>query len=293
MKSIIQVVQNLLKPYIDSHDNAVAENIAPVETDVTSASQSYAIGKQLILDSTLYDVIAAITAGDALVVNTNISRADDISDTISALGTDVADKADNDVIDPEVEAIGSAALYSHTEGHKFYATNGKMYRASTDIDVGDTLTVGTNCTLDNIIGSFNDVIDDLAEKADSSSLATVATTGSYDDLGDKPTIPSATSIDYTGTASDTGVRYQRVGIGSVYTEIDGTKYMEQTQTLSTSAATTFTFTNAAITADSDIDPRSSIWGIAPSSVTVSAGSCSVVIPAYSSAVSLKVRIYIR
>ena len=281
MRSITQVVQNLLKPYIENHDNAVAENIAPVETDETSASQSYAIGKQLILDGTLYDVIAAINAGDALVVNTNISRADDIFDTISSISANVADKADKDVIDTEYEAIGSEALYPHAEGHKFYATNGKMYRASTDIAVGDTLTVGTNCALDNIIGSFNDVIDDLAEKADASSLATVATTG------------SATSIDYTGTASDTGVRYQRVGIGSIYTEIDGTKYMEQTQTLSTSAATTFTFTNAAITADSDIDPRSSIWGIAPSSVTVSAGSCSVVIPAYSSAVSLKVRIYIR
>lgn len=109
----------------------------------------------------------------------------------------------------------------------------------------------------------------------------------------KPSIPDATTIDSTGTASDTGVRYQRVGIGGVYTEIDGTKYMEQTQTLSTSSATVFTFTNAAITADSDIDPRSSIWGIVPSSVTVSAGSCVVTIPPYSSAVSLKVRIYVR
>lgn len=293
MKSIVQVVQNLLKPYIDNHDKAVAENIAPVETNAASASDSYSIGDQLILDGILYDVIAAIAAGDALVVNTNIAKADNISDTISALGGDVSDKADKDVIDTEYEAIGSAALYPHAEGHKFYATNGKMYRASTDIAVGDMLTVGTNCALDNVIESFNDVIDDLAEKAATSSLALVATTGSYNDLDDKPTIPSATSIDYTGTASTTGVRYQRVGIGSVYTEVDGSKYMEQTKTLSTSAATTFTFTNAAIKTDSVIEPFASIWGIVPSSVSVSAGSCSVVIPAYSSAVSLKVRIYIR
>lgn len=31
----------------------------------------------------------------------------------------------------------------------------------------------------------------LADKADSADLATVATTGSYDDLTDKPTIPAA------------------------------------------------------------------------------------------------------
>lgn len=133
----------------------------------------------------------------------------------------------------------------------------------------------------------------LALKANTADLATVATSGDYDDLTDKPTIPAATSISYTGTASATGVRYQRVGIGTVYTEIDGTKYMEQTKTLSTSADTTYTFTNAAITADSLIQPYGSIFGVVPSNITTSAGSCVVTIPKHDTAVSLKVRIYVR
>lgn len=133
----------------------------------------------------------------------------------------------------------------------------------------------------------------LALKANTADLATVATSGDYDDLTDKPTIPAATSIGYTGTASATGVRYQRVGIGTVYTEIDGTKYMEQTKTLSTSTDTTYTFTNAAITADSLIQPFGSIFGIVPSNITTSSGSCVVTIPKHDTAVSLKVRIYIR
>lgn len=133
----------------------------------------------------------------------------------------------------------------------------------------------------------------LALKANSADLATVATSGDYDDLTDKPTIPAATSISYTGTASATGVRYQRVGIGTVYTEIDGTKYMEQTKTLSTSTDTTFSFTNAAITADSVIQPYGNIFGIVPSDITTSAGSCVVTIPKHDTAVSLKVRIYVR
>ena len=133
----------------------------------------------------------------------------------------------------------------------------------------------------------------IAGKANTADLAAVATSGSYTDLSDTPTIPAATSISHTGTASATEVRYQRVGIGTVYTEIDGTKYMEQTKTLSTSADTTFTFTNAAITADSEIWPLSSIYGLSPSDVTVLAGSCVVTIPKHDSAVSLKVRIYIR
>lgn len=133
----------------------------------------------------------------------------------------------------------------------------------------------------------------LALKANTADLATVATSGDYDDLTDKPTIPAATSIGHTGTASATGVRYQRVGIGTVYTELDGTKYMEQTKTLSTSGDTTFTFTNAAINADSLIQPFGSIFGIVPSDMTTSAGSCVVTIPKHDTAVSLKVRIYIR
>lgn len=101
------------------------------------------------------------------------------------------------------------------------------------------------------------------------------------------------TVDYTGTASSSAVRYQRIGVNGTYTEINGTKYMEQTKTLSTSANTTYTFSNAAITTDSDIEPRGSIWGLVPESVTVSNGSCTVVVPPQDSAVSCKVRIYIR
>lgn len=133
----------------------------------------------------------------------------------------------------------------------------------------------------------------LSGKANTADLASVATSGSYNDLSNKPTIPSATSIGYTGTASATAVRYQRVGIGSTYTEINGTKYMEQTKTLSTSADVTYTFTNTAITTDSVIEPYASIFGIVPKSISVSAGSCSVVIPKHTSAASCKIRIYIK
>ena len=82
MKSILQVVQNLLKPYIDRKYRATQANIAPVETDATSASKAYSVGAQLILNDVLYDVTADITAGDALTVGTNIAAADDITTQI-------------------------------------------------------------------------------------------------------------------------------------------------------------------------------------------------------------------
>ena len=99
-------------------------------------------------------------------------------------------------------------------------------------------------------------------------------------------------VNTTGTASATDVSYQRIGINGTYYEIKGTKYMSQTKTLSTSASTTYTFTNSAITTSSRIEVYASVYGLSPSSVTVSSGSCSVVFPSYSSATSVTVRIYI-
>lgn len=101
------------------------------------------------------------------------------------------------------------------------------------------------------------------------------------------------SIGYTGTASSSAVRYQRVGINSTYTEINGTKYMEQTKTVSTSADTTYTFSHSSITTSSVIDVYADTFGINPSNVAVTNGSCVVTIPKQSSAISLGIRIYIK
>jgi len=100
------------------------------------------------------------------------------------------------------------------------------------------------------------------------------------------------SVEHSGTASSSAYRRETITINGSANSIDRTLYMEQTKTLSTSASTTYTFSNSAITANSLIEVFSSIWGIVPSSVTVSSGSCTVTIPKYSSAASLKVRIYI-
>ena len=116
------------------------------------------------------------------------------------------------------------------------------------------------------------------------SLASVATSGSYNDLSNKPSIPSV-SIAGNGTASSSAIHSQQVTINSTATNIDGTVYMEYTAT-----AATFTFTNAAITANSAIDVYTDTWGDNPSGVTVSAGTCSV---SFSASQARTVRIYIR
>lgn len=172
MKTVVDLT-TALKTYFLGKDadakQAVEANIAPVETDATSASKGYAVGAQLILNDVLYDVTAAISQGDALVVGTNISAADTIVDQIANAQTAIATKADKDVIDTDYETIGSAALYSHTSGTIFYATNGKVYKATTDIAASDTLTVGTNCALSGMVDSVNELQSD---KADAPTILT-------------------------------------------------------------------------------------------------------------------------
>lgn len=113
---------------------------------------------------------------------------------------------------------------------------------------------------------------------------------------------STVTTDHYGTASSTGVRKQRISIDGTYYDIDGSVYMEQTITLSTSASVTATFTNAAILSTSVIevfagrsggDVSGSKNAFPFESIYTTAGSCAVTFPKEDSAISLKVRIYIR
>ena len=126
-------------------------------------------------------------------------------------------------------------------------------------------------------GSYNDLDN-------KPNLATVATTGSYNDLSNTPSIPSV-SISSEGTASSSATKAQKLNISGTKTNIDGSVYMEYT-----ASASTFTFTNSAITTTSAIDVYTDTWGDNPTSVTVSSGSCSV---AFSASKSRTVRVYIR
>ena len=198
----------------------------------------------------------------------------------------------------------STASQAYSQGDLFFY-NGKLYVATASIAQGATITPNTNCSQTSIEKL-------IAGKADKSSTYQTTDTAEqtvdgadyipfYDSSASAPKkilvsdlhLGDTVTVDHTGTASDTGVRYQRIGVNGVYSEIDGTKYMEQTQTLSTSADTTFTFTNAAITANSDISVQVSKYGVVASDMVISAGSCVLTFPQSDSAISLTVRIYIR
>ena len=101
------------------------------------------------------------------------------------------------------------------------------------------------------------------------------------------------AVDHYGTASQTTTRVQRIGVNGSFTEIDGTKYMEYSQTLSTSQDTVYGFSNPNINSNSAIDVYTDIYGINPSSVSVSSGVCSVTFPKQATAQTMTCRIYIK
>lgn len=70
-------------------------------------------------------------------------------------------------------------------------------------------------------------------------------------------------------------------------------YLEQNVTLSTSQDVTVTFSNAAITSNSRIEPWVSVWGIVPKDVVASNGSCVVTLGKASSADTIKVGIEVK
>lgn len=73
--------------------HALNTTIAPVETDLTSASKTYAVGQKFIHDGVLYQAKTPIAQGAALVLNTNYEAADDVSSEIQTL----TNKLDNEV----------------------------------------------------------------------------------------------------------------------------------------------------------------------------------------------------
>ena len=80
---------------------------------------------------------------------------------------------------------------------------------------------------------------------------------------------------------------------TVNTEIVGTKCMQYSQTLSTTNDTVYTFSSSEITTNSAIDVFTSIWGVDPINVNVSAGTCTVTFAPADTATSMMCRIYIK
>ena len=93
------------------------------------------------------------------------------------------------------------------------------------------------------------------------------------------------------------VNWQEISIDmngtTVDSEVCGSKYMEDTQTLSTTENTVYSFNSYHIQSSSAVDVFTDVWGIEPINVNISQGECTVTFAPQDSEISMLCRIYIK
>ena len=110
-----------------------------------------------------------------------------------------------ELAEPTTETLSSVAPIAPQPG---------VVNIFTDADTLSATITGSGW---DTIGDMGGLEAQLAAKADTADLAAVATSGSYDDLSDKPTIPPAVTIDSTITEDGTNP----VTGGAIYTALAG------------------------------------------------------------------------
>lgn len=142
MKTIVQLVSELKDYFLEkdtSVKQAVESNIAPVEADASSASKAYAVGQQLVLNDILYNVTAAISAEDALVVGTNISAADDLTTQIGDANSRIG-SVTSQTLAADATSVSFTVPTSGNHLIDFWASDGSNYTAI-DTSVSGTATL--------------------------------------------------------------------------------------------------------------------------------------------------------
>ena len=142
MKTIVQLVSEL-KDYLIDKDTAakqaVESNLAPVEANASSASKAYAVGQQLVLNDILYNVTAAISAEEALVIGTNISASDDLTTQIGNANARIG-AVTSQTLAANVTSVSFSVPTSGNHLIDFWASDGSNYTAI-DTSVSGTATL--------------------------------------------------------------------------------------------------------------------------------------------------------
>ena len=179
--------------WVGASANLVERVIAPLENN--PADVAYGVGRQIIYDDWLWEVIAPIAVGDALVdyavdpTNANIKKSAPVETQLLAVKAE-ADATDNMIAPTETNASSSSAAYA--VGDQLILNN-ILYTVTAPVTIGDALVSGTGGNIE----ASDSLTDQLANKANSADLAAVATSGAYSDLSGKPTLATvATSGSY-------------------------------------------------------------------------------------------------
>lgn len=156
--------------WIGTSANLAERTIAPLLNNPADAA--FGVGRQVIYDDWLWEVIAPIAIGDTLIdyavdpTNANIKKSNPVETQLLAVKAE-ADATDNMIAPTETNASSSSAAYA--VGDQLILNN-ILYTVTAPVTIGDALVSGTG---GNIEASDN-LTDQLADKVDSSDLGTAA-----------------------------------------------------------------------------------------------------------------------
>lgn len=160
--------------WVGASANLVERVIAPLENN--PADVAYGVGRQIIYDDWLWEVIAPIAVGDALVdyavdpINANIKKSAPVETQLLAVKAE-ADATDNMIAPTETNASSSSAAYA--VGDQLILNN-VLYTVTTAITIGDALVSGTGGNIE----ASDSLTDQLANEVNTvnSALTTVKPT---------------------------------------------------------------------------------------------------------------------
>lgn len=177
--------------------------------------------------------------------------------------------------------------YGPTVGLKIFDSNN--FRHNVKIEAEGNLKVRTLADGNLYLGAYDSIESLVVSDDDISSQYYFMTCAKFLLRGTDRNLNSDATLGTLNIYGRNLAKVTRISNESIEIKA-GPSYFKKTQTVSTSAATTFTLSNSEITASSIVDVYTDSYGVNPSSVTVSNGKCVVVIPKQSSAFSLTVMI---
>ena len=213
-----------------------------------------------------------------------INSAPTTLDTLGEIAT--AMQNNKSVIDALDEAISSKADISAIPKNISQLTNDAGYLTSGDFDTSQNHVHSNKTVLDAITQDYIDKIDGIAEGAEVNvqsdwnavggdafiknkpELAAVATTGSYSDLINKPTIPSAITVDSAMSSTSTNPVQNKVMYEALNNKADNSHgtHVTYSTTVPSSNGTASVGTATTVSRSDHVHPLQT-------SVTGSSGSC--------------------
>lgn len=187
---------------------------------------------------------------------------------------------------------GLSAPFKRIDNNNLIVVNGVLtYQQNWNSIINKPFeTIGTNLFVKN--GQLRLAI--LWDNIENKPFYTVGAGLNVDEYGNLNADVISASLRQVGTASSSTFSYQYLLVNTTDVGIEGSKYMEYTQTLSTTQDTQYTFNNIDIDDDSVIEVYTSVWGINPSNIEITSNRCVVTFPKVNASnTDLKCRIYIR